>query len=139
VANIRQSILIRGDLDLPMGLMAAQVAHLHMEGIRILIRNLKTKKQKLDFSLMGEMGYDLDSWLESPYLFVHKVPCLEVLDFFHGEFHRVGVPVYEWKDTITIDISPTQKKAFSGMKIGIAVGPCDSDKIKSIISDLPLL
>jgi len=34
MANIVQRILIRTDLDLPMGLMAAQVAHLHMETIR---------------------------------------------------------------------------------------------------------
>lgn len=149
MANIVQRILIRTDLDLPMGLMAAQVAHLHMEIIRRAFREPEVKTGarsklpegvfKIDFSYMGGAGANLEEWIKEPYLFVHKVPGFEVLDFFHKEFLKSAVPVYEWKDTITINISPTQKKVFPSMKIGIVAGPSDSDRIKSVIGDLPLL
>ena len=143
MSNVVQRILIRSDLDLPMGLMAAQVAHIHMQGVRNLLnnsnKNPKRDSATISYSDFGVYGADLEEWLKEPYLFVHKVPCLEILDFFHTEFQKAKIPVCEWKDTITINISPTQKKAFPLMKIGIAIGPCDSDKIKAIISDLPLL
>lgn len=142
MANIRQSILIRTDLNLPVGLLAAQVAHLHMETIRSFLSNklLKlTKDSAIDFSEMGEHGAILEEWLESPYIFVHGVCSYEVLDLYFNEFKKWQIPVYEWRDTITIDISPTQKKVFKDLLVGIVAGPSDSDRIKSVISDLPLL
>lgn len=36
--NLRQSLLIRSDLNLPVGLLAAQVAHIHFEFSDILSR-----------------------------------------------------------------------------------------------------
>jgi len=144
MANIRQSILVRNDLGLSVGLLAAQVAHLHMEGIRnLLCESLKeptsSKGIFIDFKNMGGDGADLEDWLPDPYIFVHKVPCLEVLQLFEKEFRAAKIPVYLWRDTITIDISPTQKKVLFPVLVGISVGPCDSDRIKAIISDLPLL
>jgi len=94
---------------------------------------------KIHFASMGGAGANLEEWIKEPYLFVHKVPNFEVLDYFHRECLKANIPVYLWSDTITINISPTQKKVFPFMKIGIVVGPSDSDQIKSVIGDLPLL
>ena len=124
MANLRQSILIRADLNLPTGLLAAQVAHLHMESLR---SNLITEENK-----------DMAAWLTSPYVFVHSVPNKEVLGYFEEKARNDLVPVYEWYDTINMDISPTFRKVFEVL-VGITLGPCDSDKIKKVIGDLPLL
>jgi hypothetical protein len=47
--------------------------------------------------------------------------------------------VHPWEDTIYLDISPTQRKAFENVFVGFSIGPCDADVIKTIIGDLPLL
>ncbi len=142
MANIRQSIIIRTDLNLPVGLLAAQVAHLSMEKLRYAITHLETFRKgavSINFPAWGQFGADFEEWLLDPYLFVHKVPNKEALDYFSKEFQRANIPVSSWVDTITLDISPTQKKAFVDVMVGISAGPCDSDKIKAIIGDLPLL
>lgn len=132
MANIRQSILIRTDLNLPIGLLAAQVAHLHMETVRANVNDLGQL-------IMGERQLkDFVEWIHDPYLFVHQVPNLEVLEYFHEEAQEQNIPNYTWEDTIYINISPLFRKAFK-TTVGIVLGPCDSDRIKGVISDLPLL
>lgn len=133
MANLRQTILIRKDLDFPIGLLAAQVAHLHMESFR------KTMLDAPDPVNKFELTQDEAGWLKDPYVFVHGVPNLEVLDFFIKEAKALGIDVHEWRDTVYINISATQRRAFFPVKVGATLGPCDSDKIKAVIGDLPLL
>lgn len=130
MANIRQSILVRTDLDLPVGLLTAQVSHIHFEGIR---RKLLEGTKDVELT-DGEEG-----WLDSPYIFVHGVPNKEWLDHYRSQAEENGVPVTAWEDTIYLKASETQMKAFEGVVVGIALGPCDSDIIKAVIGDLPLL
>jgi len=134
VANLRQTILIRTDLNFPTGLLAAQCAHLHMERFRVAIREAsKVPKGRPEFTK------DDSEWLKDPYLFIHGVPNAEVLDFFIKEADKALIPIAEWRDTVYINISDTQRKAFFPVKVGAALGPVDSDSIKTIIGDLPLL
>ena len=128
MANLRQSILIRTDLNLPLGLMTAQVAHIHALP---LIASLNSSDNNID----------VEEWSNDPFVFVHKVPNLEVLHFFRdlAREHAEDLTTLEWHDTITLSLSETQTRAFPSVMVGISLGPAHSDIIKSIIGDLPLL
>ena len=150
MASINQTLIIRTDIfSLPddMGLLAAQVAHIHFEHMRKLITNalelnhnnsnsLKEGVATLDFT--GKTGA-INEWLESPYLLVKRVPNAEALTFFKEKAVRECVTVNEWYDTVYVRLSPTMKQAFENVLVGISLGPADADKIRTIVGDLPLL
>jgi peptidyl-tRNA hydrolase len=131
MANLIQRILIRTDLNMPVGLLAAQVAHIHALPF---IPALQAEKKGSHPGIQS-----LEEWSKTPYLFVHGVPNKEVLQHFRDESIGSGLLVRDWEDTIYIDISETQRKAFDNVLIGISIGPADSDRIKTIVGDLPLL
>ena len=134
MANIGQTIIIRTDIfNLPedMGLMAAQVAHIHFESMRQHI--LDTKRSKLDLTPSENM------WIKEPYLFVKKVPNIEGLNHFKHLAWEAKLPVTNWVDTVYVRLSPTMKKAFPNTLVGISIGPADADAIRTVVGDLPLL
>lgn len=135
MANIRQSIILRQDLSLPKGLSEAQVAHLHFELFRKhLLKGIDEKTGR------GETLFtpDVIGWLKTPYTFVHGVPNLEVLNYFYKIAKEKQIMSDNWEDTIYIQVSPTQKIVVENCLIGIVLLG-ESDKIKSVIGDLPLL
>jgi|2_EtaG_2_1085320.scaffolds.fasta_scaffold00595_21 peptidyl-tRNA hydrolase len=134
MANLIQRILVRTDLEMPVGLLAAQVAHIHAAPFIQTYR--VTPSPGTEF---GDCVENIKQWMSTPYLFVHRVPNKEVLNYFIDECTDRNVWFHEWKDTIYIDISDTQKKAFDNVTVGISIGPADSDEIKTIVGDLPLL
>lgn len=135
MANLRHSILVRTDLNLPVGLLAAQIAHLHFETIR---KRINTEDKTISFS-SKKHEEDVMEWIKDPYLFVHRVPNIEALNYFYKAAADTNMLTTEWRDTIYLELSPTQKRAFEEVLIGVAFGPTDSDRIRSIIGDLPLL
>lgn len=147
MSNIRQSILLRQDLNLPKGLSEAQVAHLHAKKSNdILLHLLEVDLPKVDnltpniiSTEFGILKTDLISWLKTPYTFVHGVPNMEVLRHFCKIANDLKVPYTEWRDTVFLQISKTQQITVENCCIGIALGPFESDKIKAVIGDLPLL
>ncbi|MFA7219017.1 MAG: peptidyl-tRNA hydrolase [Synergistaceae bacterium] len=139
MSNINQTILIRTDLfNLPedMGLMAAQVAHIHMEGLRgvFLDHFMGNKISEDDLS-----GSNLIEWLKDPYILVKKVPNLEALNHFNKAAEDIHITVREWQDTVYVRLSQTMKQAFPDTVVGISLGPCDSDAIRTVVGDIPLL
>lgn len=124
---LRQSIVCRTDLGFSIGLMAAQVAHIHMERIRKMIIG----KESFD--------YDMMEWMKSPYIFCHGVPNLEALNYFYDKAVAEKLPVAIWHDTVYVQVSETQKIAMPNVFVGFSIGPVDSDKVKVILGDLPLL
>jgi len=136
VSNLRQSILVRTDLHLSVGLMAAQIAHIHM---RMIQRNADLSNNILSINPPATLNrVDLKDWLISPYLFIHQVPHLEALEYFEKKANDMKIHVESWTDTIYQELSPDFRTAFN-MKVGISLGPTDSDKIKLVIGSLPLL
>jgi peptidyl-tRNA hydrolase len=133
--NLRQSILFRTDLNLDIGLAMAQAAHLSMALFRdaILKSDLVCDENECLLLTQDEL-----EWLKNPYLFIHAVPNKEVLEYFMKQAQDAGIVVNRWYDTIYIDISNTQTKDFENVLVGITLGPCDSDRIRVIIGDLPL-
>ncbi|MCK9434787.1 MAG: hypothetical protein M0R32_08240 [Candidatus Cloacimonetes bacterium] len=132
MANLRQSILIRTDLGFPTGLLTAQVAHLHFEPFRKKIYSLPEPGEAVFQS------EELD-WMPDPYLFIHEVKNIESLEHYIKKAKEAGVNVHQWRDTVYIKMSDTQTEAIPNVLVGVSLGPCDSDKIKTVIGDLPLL
>jgi len=138
MASINQTILIRTDLfQLPedIGLLSAQVAHIHFQLVReTMLQN------SLNYPIAGVTDtYDFKEWIQEPYLLVKRVPNAEALNFFKEEAERTGLTVRSWTDTVYVRLSKTQQKAFPNVLVGISIGPSDSDKIRTILGDLPLL
>lgn len=137
MANIGQTIIIRTDIfTLPddVGLLAAQVAHIHAA---IYYQNMN---DLLEMKLSN--GFDKDefiAWFHTPYIFVKQVPNAEGLNHFAKLARDADVPVIEWNDTVYVRLSPTMKQAFSDILVGISLGPCDADRIRTVVGDLPLL
>ena len=133
MSNIRQSILIRIDLNLPKGLSEAQVAHLHFAGLRnTILDKLSNCSATLSFT------QDEIDWLRTPYVFVHGVPNVEVLRHFANQANNIKVQYTEWRDTIYVKVSDTQKIVVENCLVGFSMLG-ESDKIKAVIGDLPLL
>jgi peptidyl-tRNA hydrolase len=128
MSMLRQSIVCRKDLGFSIGLMAAQVAHIHFERIRKMLID----KESFDFVNMTE-------WLKAPYVFCHGVPNLEALEHFYAKAMDEEIPVAKWHDTVYVQVSETQKIAMPNVFVGFSIGPVDSDKVRVILGDLPLL
>lgn len=129
MSNLRQTILIRTDLTFPVGLIAAQVAHIHMERFRQAILQEDIKR----------LGDNALEWLNSPYIFVHGVHNPEALNHFRKLAGEASICVTDWTDTVFMQLAPDIKIAPSNVLVGCSLGPDDSDKIKSVIGSLPLL
>ena len=133
MANIRQTILVRTDLGFSTGLLAAQVAHIHMERLRRGILGI------LDDVIFNTP--DLREWLNTPYIFVHGVPNKEILFYYLDkakEKEQILNPSI-WYDTVYVGVSDNQKIPLENVIVGASLGPADSDIIKAVIGDLPLL
>jgi hypothetical protein len=92
-----------------------------------------------EYKIQQTISFDIKEWLISPYIFVHGVPNSEVLSYYLDIAFRVGVDVTKWKDTVYLNPSETQRIVIPDVLIGATLGPCDSDKIREVIGDLPLL
>ena len=126
MANTRQTVVIRKDLLLPEGLLAAQVAHASMEFIRAQVdANCR----------MGEFSGVQLEWIKEPYISVLGVNCAEDLDCIIQEAKDNGLDVHIWKDTIP---SPTFPDKAIKVIVGCSIGPDDFDTIKIITNGLKL-
>lgn len=142
MARLQQDILIRTDLGFSTGLLAAQVAHIHMEGIRrAMLYKGVWGDDKLTMAFADKEAADaMVSWLETPYIFVRRVPNLETLEFFEKKISsHEGLTCDIWRDTVFMEIAPDWTEAFADVKVGLSIGPADSDEIKQVVGKLPLL
>jgi len=130
MANIGQTVVIRTDLfDLTkdMGLITAQVAHIHAQSCFQLLRD----------GVKPNEG--LSAWLEEPYLYVKRVDSYEAFEYIRNyALNESGISVNVWYDTVYVRITPTQQKAIKA-PVGLSLGPDDSDAIRRVVGDLPLL
>ena len=119
--NVRQSIVVRKDLQMTPGLLAAQVAHLSavwwMEGSP---PNFRAEQKQ---------------WISGPVLSVLAVNTPEELEILRTKAAEVGVETWEWRDTIPSQIFDGQ---FLEVLVGLAFGPDDDEKIKQVTGTLPL-
>ena len=77
MANMIQRILVRTDLGMSEGLMAAQVAHIHSSPFLLTYKTAPSPTGVL----VDEIA-TVKKWMDTPYMFVHGVPNKEVLRHF---------------------------------------------------------
>jgi len=147
MSNTRLTVVVRKDLQLSEGLLAAQVAHMSDSFMR--------KRINHRFDSVSENGMvetplnspedvkscsdlfnkDELSWMQTPYLSVLSINCYEDLVELTEHAEREQLPVNKWTDTIP---SPTFEGKAMRAFVGIAIGPADFDKIKIVTGSLSL-
>lgn len=121
--NVRQNVVVRRDLNMTPGLLAAQVAHISAQFM------LSKAGAKI------EQWTDVEKqWFNSPVLGVLAVNTPEELDVLKNLAVEVGVPYCTWKDTIWFD----SLKRKLEVVVGVAFGPCDDEKLVQVTGGLPL-
>jgi peptidyl-tRNA hydrolase len=124
MANIWQVVVVRRDLNMTPGLMAAQVAHINDGWMRE--------------ALASENGYEYSveqaEWAQEPYLNVLAVDNKEELLMVIEKAKNANLPVYEWKDVIP---SENLKCNMEDVLVGCSVGPADFDKLRLVTGTLP--
>lgn len=128
--NLKLGCIVRTDLGFSLGLMSAQVAHIAMEPIRVALLN-EDDQTSNSFREMME-------WLEKPYMYIYSVGNKESLEYFCKKGKDNGLPPYEWRDTVYVDIGG-KKEVFNDVLVGITFGVMESDVLKSVVGNLPLL
>jgi peptidyl-tRNA hydrolase len=123
MANIRHVVVVRKDLMLPPGLLAAQVAHISDSFMRQKIVDGCT------------FTSDELAWLKDPYLSVLGVNCMEDLELILKRTIEEKLPFRCWTDLIP---SPTLENVSIKAQIGASIGPADFDKIKIVTGALKL-
>jgi len=120
MSNIRHTVVVRKDLNLPVGLLAAQTTHIAMEFIR----------DKIDAQLkVSEFSGMEKEWIKDPYVSVLGVNCSEDLDSIIDHAEAKNLPCHIWEDTIP---SPTFPDRDIKICVGCSIGPADFDKIKVV-------
>jgi len=135
MANTRLTVVVRKDLQMPEGLLAAQVAHMADSFMRNAIINRVVSLRKDNQSIPDIFKpYELE-WMKEPYLSILGVNSYEDLCEINEHAKREKLPVFEWKDLIP---SPTMPDYVIRAFVGIAIGPADFDAIKIVTGKLPL-
>lgn len=129
--NVIQTIVIRRDLQMSPGLLAAQVAHLSSLWLHRQI--LATKSFGPD-----SMSEAQQNWLDGPVLGVLAVNIPEEFSPLIQKAKDLEVNYHIWKDTIPSKIFGSEDKPkMLFVEVGIAFGPDDNELIKQITGELP--
>ena len=129
MSNTRLTIVVRRDLQLSPGLLAAQVAHM----ADAFMRNKIVAAQD-EVVLSGLFSEEELEWMQSPYLSVLAVNTHEELMIIEHDATEAGLQVWTWKDVIP---SETLQRPVD-VVVGVSIGPTDFDKIKLVTGTLPL-
>lgn len=125
MANIRQVVVVRRDLNMTPGLMAAQVAHIN----DIWQREAIFKEGGHEYTV------EQVEWCKDPYLSVLAVDNPEELAHVIEAAQASNLEVHRWFDLIP---STNLNINLADVLVGISIGPADFDKIKAITGKLPL-
>ena len=143
--NVRLSIVIRRDLEMSPGLLAAQACHMNDDWLRRRLR-LQLVKGKLPKVAEGQsadyrvtMTPAQSQWCAGPVLSILAVNIPEELEELKKKAKDVGVEFWVWRDTIPSKVLGTpDKPRYLEVDVGLAFGPDDDEKIKQVTGGLPL-
>ena len=143
MANRRIVLVIRKDLELPVGLAMAQAAHLCDEWLRQRVLKAVDSPRPTPkdddcppvVNLYDHFAPDEIEWMESPTVSVLSVNTPEELEIIRDEAKENGLPVHEWSDTIH---SGVLDRFINAVPVGISIGPSEDDLIKPVTGKLPL-
>jgi len=137
MANTRLTVVVRKDLQLPEGLLAAQTTHLAMEFIRQMVQTAVTSATESKVPYPQSASIDFNEiekeWVLTPYISILGVECKEDLESVLGAAQQESLPVNTWIDTIP---SPTWEGINMKALVGVAIGPADFDAIKVVTGGL---
>jgi peptidyl-tRNA hydrolase len=133
MANTRLTVVVRRDLQLPPGLLAAQVAHMSDAFMRLRI--VAMLKSDPEIQLKDAFRENEIAWMPEPYISVLAVNCFEELNMIQEQAQSNELPVYEWEDLVP---SLIFKGVSMRAKVGLSIGPADFDAIKLVTGVLPL-
>ncbi len=135
MSNTRLTIVVRRDLQMPIGLFGAQCAH-----IADILRPKLEDHPSADIAELREMNlgeffsHSYIEWDMEPYLSVLAVETREDLQRVIDEAKLASLSFNVWRDTVP---SPTFiGDVISDCMVGVALGPDDFDKIKSVTARL---
>jgi len=137
MANIRLTVVIRKDLLLEPGLLAAQVSHIADMFMRKKLHAFM--RQKILAQKGAHLGFTHPeiSWLAEPYISILGVNCFEDLNEVIKHCKRQKLAHYIWTDTIPSPTGKaTKRPSFIKALVGISIGPEDFDKIKIVTGHL---
>ena len=126
MANIRHVVVVRKDLQMPPGLLAAQVCHI-CDGF---MRNHLLKETGIADNPPTRQELD---WCQDPYLSVLAVNSYEDLCEIEEHARRQNLPLFVWHDVVP---SPTIENKNIDAYVGLSIGPADFDKIKMVTGAL---
>ena len=134
MSNTRLTVVVRKDLNMPAGLLAAQVAHISSQWVHDILVEA-SNNEKTDVSNVSEginalfTTADLE-WMQTPYLSVLAVECREDLEKIIKDCKSMDIAHSKWVDTVP---SPTfEGDVIPEALVGVAIGPADFDVIKSV-------
>ena len=133
MSNTRHVVVVRRDLNLVPGLLAAQVAHISDAWMReqLLDERIWTTSNASNTKLITDLEKE---WLSQPYLSVLAVNNGEELDIIWKEATDAGLRVFVWEDVIPSEVLQRAIR----VTVGISIGPDDFDRIKMVTGNLPL-
>lgn len=137
--NVKQVIVIRKDLNMRKGKIAAQAAHASMKAILGLCSFKETcivlDKNNVATKLSKSIADDMFKWLNEEFtkVVVSVNSEKEMLDIYHLILHTSDVPV-----SLIMDAGKTE---FNGVPTYtcIAVGPAEASKVDAFTGNLKLL
>ena len=140
MSNTRLTVVVRKDLQMPVGLLAAQVAHMSDAFMRERINKRVVGKDdntgvviEVPHIITELFNNDELEWMHTPYLSVLAVNCYEDLIGLYEHVKREKLPCHKWEDTIP---SPTFEGDAIKAFVGLSIGPADFDAIKMVTNGL---
>ena len=130
MSNTKLVVVLRKDLEMPVGLIAAQATHVADGWMR---NRILSEIPGADPN--GYFTNEERDWMETPYVAILGVNCKEELEHVIKISKEAGLPVNIWEDTIQLQIFENK---FPDVLVGCSIGPCDSDKLSVTTGCLPL-
>jgi peptidyl-tRNA hydrolase len=132
MSNTKMDVVVRRDLNMVPGLLAAQVLHIGMEFIRqkMMIKEIHPETVR-DISLTNKES----EWIPTPYVSVLAVDTPEELAVIIKRAQEENLLVREWRDVIPSKVLDGQ---VIECLVGISIGPDESDTLRKVTGKLPL-
>jgi peptidyl-tRNA hydrolase len=132
MSNTRLTVVVRRDLQMPAGLLAAQVAHIADGFERDKLADIDPANTTVE-GFIGGAGLE---WKKEPYLSVLAVETRDDLVTVRNNAEAADLPFNVWHDTIP---SPTfEGDVIPQCFVGLSIGPADFDAIKAVTVRLKL-
>ena len=126
MANVRHCIVIRRDLNLKPGALAAQAIHISdgfmRNGVLLQITDDKEHFDRIQ-----------KEWISEPVVAILAVNTPEELNDVAKCSKEIGLRVTEWRDHVYSEILGRPIRVL----VGISIGPDETDKIREATGMLP--